>query len=149
MKKISVLFLMLLLAMLTVNVDAQIFSGGVGVIGTSNAVVQNSFVTQTNFAYVSLPARTLQLQGINTNESATVSYNMCFSGFGLTNLWLSVSNQFTFPASNGFVQGQNFTTNIAPFSFAIPVTPVGQIMIYTNGVAPSSISAISNNVILQ
>lgn len=140
--------------MFSASVKAQIFGGGTGVIGTSNAVVQNSFVIQTNFAFVTLPARSLQLQGINTNEQATVVYGAILSNLGgLTNLAVLVTNQFTFPASNGWLPGATFTTNIPPFTFSVPVTPVGQIQIYTNGFGSSvqgpGTGSVSNSVIFQ
>ena len=119
---------------------AQIFSSGVGVIGTSNAVVQVNFQTVTNQAYSSLLPRTLVLQNINTNETVTVAYGYVFSGFGLTNLWYGPTNVFTFPASNGWVNGATFVTNISAVTVAVPVTPVGQLIISGN---------YSNNVIFQ
>ena len=125
-------------------VKAQIFYGGVGVIGTSNAVIQNAFVIQTNFAFVSLAARTLQIPYVYTNTTATVAYGAVFSGFGLTNYTILITNQFSFPASNGWLNGQTFTTNIAPLVFSVPITPLGSITFQTNGA-----TSYSNNVIFQ
>ena len=102
--------------------------------------MQSSFVQQTNLAFSSLAGRTLQIQNINTNETVTVAYGYIFSGSGLTNVWIAVTNQYSFPASNGWVNGATFTTNIPPASFTVPVTPVGQINIS---------STYSNNVIFQ
>jgi hypothetical protein len=123
----------------------QIFVGSVGVLGTSNAVVQSNFQPITNTAYGSLIGRTLSVANITTNETITVAYGYVFSGCGLTNLFILATNVYTFPASNGWVQGQTFTTNIAAVNFSIPVTPVGQITCTTNAGA----SNYSNNVIFQ
>jgi hypothetical protein len=154
MKKISVLLATLAIVLFVNESESQIFSGGVGVYGTSNAVVLNSFVQQTNFAFVTLPSRTLQLQGINTNESATAVYGAIFSNLGgLTNFTVLVTNQFTFPASNGWVQNATFTTNIPPFTFTVGITPIGQMMIYTNGFGSTvqgvGLGSVSNNVLFQ
>jgi hypothetical protein len=134
-----------LFALSAVKCPAQIFTGGVGVLGTSNAVVQLAFQTQTNPAFCSLIGRTLQIPHIDTNQTVTVAYGHVFSGYGLTNLWIDATNQYSFPASNGWVQGQSWTTNIPAANFTVPVTPVGQIQVYTNGTA----NAASNNFIFQ
>lgn len=123
----------------------QIFNGGIGVIGTSNAVVQNAFITQTNTAFVQLSARTLQLQGITTNETVSVAYGAVFSGYGLTNIWILGTNFYTFPASNGYVQGQTVIIPYPSYTFTAPITPLAQIQIYTN----SGANAYSNTVSFQ
>jgi len=125
------------------SASAQIFTGGVGVLGSSNALVQVSFLPVTNLAYSSLVQRTLQIQNVQTNETITVAYGYIFSGNGLTNVYCLATNVYTFPASNGWVTGSTFTTNIGATTFSVPVQPVGLIQIYSNAVP------WSNNVIFQ
>jgi hypothetical protein len=146
MKNIFAAAFFTLIALLGINTGrAQIFSGGIGVIGTSNAVVQNAFVTQTNVAFINLVGRTLQLQGITTNETVTVAYGTIWSGYGLTNINIGVTNQYTFPASNGYVQGQTVILTIPSYSYTVPITPIGQITITTNNGA----NVYSNYVLFQ
>lgn len=144
MKQYFATGLLILLAVFSLNTaQAQIFTGGIGVIGTSNAPVQNTFVIQTNVAFVSLSPRTLQLVGISTNEVVTNYYGTIFSGIGIAPVWIGATNILYFPASNGFTMGQTFTTNFPGINLVVPITPIGQINIYSNGVA------ISNSVSLQ
>jgi hypothetical protein len=135
--------LFLLALLLPCAASAQIFTGGVGVLGSSNALVQVSFLPVTNLAYSSLVQRTLQIQNVQTNETITVAYGYIFSGNGLTNVYCLATNVYTFPASNGWVTGSTFTTNIGATTFSVPVQPVGLIQIYSNAVP------WSNNVIFQ
>jgi hypothetical protein len=113
---------------------------GVGVTGTSNALVQVGFQPVTNTAYSSLVQRTLQIQNINTNETITVGYGYVFSGNGLTNIQILATNQYSFPSSAGWTNGATFTTNIPAQSYYINVSPVGQISIS---------GSYSNNILFQ
>lgn len=127
------LLLALWLALLT-PARAQIFYGGVSVTNSAFAPVQNSLVLLTNVASSTLPSRTLQILNIQTNQTVTVYYAYAFAGY--TNLFLVNSNIYTFPASNGWVNGATFTTNIASVFNSVPIQPYGLINLgsYTNTV---------------
>lgn len=136
--------LILLFALLTISAHAQVFYGGVTVIGTSNAPVQVNFVNVVGYASVTCPARTLQLQNTSTNEVYVLSYLGQFQGMGGTNMYLlgSLTNQLPGPGS--WVNGSTFTTNIPAQTFLVPIVPWGQIAISNNVSA-----ALTNNVLLQ
>ena len=129
------LLLALWLALLVApHARAQIFYGGVPVTNSASAAVQVAFVALTNQASSTLPARTLQILNIQTNQTITVYYGYVLPG--QTNLFLINSNIYTFPASNGWANGMTFTTNVASVFNSVPVLPYGQINLgnYTNTV---------------
>ena len=135
LKGLSALLLILALLLAFASpARAQIFYGGVSVTNSAFAPVQSSFVLLTNLASSTLPARTLQVLNIQTNQTITVYYAYAFAGY--TNLFLLNSNIYTFPASNGWVNGATFTTNVASVFNSVPIQPYGQINLgsFTNTV---------------
>ena len=124
--------LLLILALLLACASparAQIFYGGVPVTNSAFAPVQSAFVLLTNVASSTLPARTLQVLNIQTNQTITVWYAYAFAGY--TNLFLVNSNIYTFPASNGWANGMTFTTNVASVFNSVPIQPYGLINLGT------------------
>lgn len=124
-------------ALAVTPVPAQIFYGGITIVGTSNAPVQTAFVPITNLAYSSLQSRNLMVQNIQTNQTIIISYGYTWSGWGGTNLYVAGSITNTFPASAGWTNGATWVTNVAAMTYQPPISPWGIINLgnYTNTVS--------------
>jgi hypothetical protein len=125
------------------SASAQVFYGGVTVIGTSNAPVQVNFANLQGYVSITCPSRTLQLQNTASNEVYVLGYYSQFSGLGGTNLYLLGALTNTLPGP-GWTNGTTFTTNIPAQTFQVPVTAWGQIAISNN-----IYTSVTNVVLLQ
>jgi hypothetical protein len=135
--------LIVALCLLGMSASAQVFYGGVTVIGTSNAPVQVNFANLQGYASITCPSRTLQLQNTASNEVYVLGYYGNFSGMGGTNLYLLGALTNTLPGA-GWTPGTVFTTNIPAQTFQVPITAWGQIAISNN-----IYTSVTNVVLLQ
>lgn len=120
MKKL--IALAIITASLAVTAHAQTFGGGVQLIGTSNAPLVVGTSVFTNYAYVTIPLKSVVLSGI-TETNETVIYSYGFTIAGQTNVIImgSVTNSFAAGVGTG-----TWTTNIPPQTYTVPVIPWAQ-----------------------
>lgn len=122
--------MILLAILLAIPAHAQTYGGGTTITGTTNAMLQNNGSVYTNYAYVTLPLKTVLLSGISsTNETAIFSYG--FTVIGQTNpiILASITNSFATGTNGG-----SWTTNVPSQTITIPIIPWAQASIgaFTN-----------------
>lgn len=139
--KTTVTLLALVLA-LALPASAQVFSGGLTIVGSSNAPVQVNFVPITNTAYSTLPARTLLIQNLVSNSTVNVNYGYQWAGLGGTNLFLA--NNFTTNFNGaGLTNGSTVIIYLPQLQNMVAIQPWG------NYTATNSLGNVTNIVTLQ
>ncbi len=131
MKKLFILLTMAGILETAFNLPAQTFGGGVAFTGTTNAMLTDGGVVNTNTFYSSWPAKPFTLSQIsNTNEVAIVSYGIKVIGENGTNIVFIAKLTNSFSLANGGTNQSGsgtWTTNIAPMTIAVQIVPYAQI----------------------
>ena len=117
---------------------AQVFYGGITVIGTSNAPVLVNFLPVTNTAFSTLQARTLQIQNLVSNSTVTVSYGYQWAGLGGTNLFVQNTLTTNFNGA-GFTNGSTVIIPLPQNQNLVPIQPWG---VYTATNAAGNVTNI-------
>lgn len=132
MKTKLITLAVLLLAVCTLR--AQTFGGPLTFYGQTNAPLYIGGVIPTNSAVFYVPAKTIYLGSINTNETAILSYGAIIMGQGYTNYVPVNLTTNLFNSTNGWVNGSTFTDSVPAQSLNVQVVPYAQIQLISNGV---------------
>ena len=116
--------LLLFLLLLAMPASAQVFYGGVTVIGSSNSPVLVNFTPITNTASSSLYPRVLLIQNVVSNSTVTASYGYQWAGLGGTNLFLQNTITTNFNGA-GLANGSTVIIYLPAFQNNVPIQPWG------------------------
>jgi hypothetical protein len=113
------------LALLGVHTaSAQVFYGGITVVGSSNAPVLNNFMSVTNTASSLLSARTLVIQNVVSNSTVTANYGYQWAGLGGTNLYIQNTFSTNFNGA-GITNGSTVVITLPANYNTVPIQPWG------------------------
>jgi len=114
--------LLLLLALLCLPAHAQIFFGGSNIVGTATMPVLLNFQPQTNYASSYLVGRTLVIQNLVSNETATATY--AYAAPGISNLYVTATLTTNFNGA-GLTNGSTVYITVPAGLNLVPLSPWG------------------------
>ena len=102
---------------------AQFLPAYTWVTNSSSGAMQSLGVTITNSVFSSIPAHSLTILNINTNQTFVLTYGYAIAGSTNTTAYNTITTNFS--AANGFTNGQNVTIPIPAVNNTVGTVPWG------------------------